>query len=120
MKEMLKKWGLLSLLFLFTIGIVAGCSSQEQVSQEEEAPKVENVEAESSYQEFPIMIKDSADREVPIADEPETIVSIQASSAESAVALGLGEKIVGVSDYDNDPAEALEIQKVGAQDVNAE
>lgn len=120
MKEMLKKWGLLSLLFLFTIGIVAGCSSQEKVSQEEEAPKVENVEAENGNQEFPIMIKDSADREVTIEDEPETIVSIQASITEIAFALGLGEKIVGVSDYDNYPAEALEIQKVGAQDINAE
>ena len=55
-----------------------------------------------------------------IEEKPETIVSIQTSSTEIAFALGLGDQIVGVSDYDNYPPEALEKEKVGAQDINVE
>src|SRR5690606_3209996 len=70
--------------------------------------------------QFPITITDGANREVTIDEEPETIVSIQTSNTEISFALGLGDKIVGVSDYDNYPPEALEKEKVGAQDINAE
>jgi iron complex transport system substrate-binding protein len=117
MKEILKKWGLFSLVILFSMGIVAGCGTQDQNSQAEETPiSTENANGE----QFPLTITDDANREVRIDAEPEKIVSIQASNTEIAFALGLGDKMIGVSDYDNYPAEALEIQKVGAQDINAE
>ena len=49
-----------------------------------------------------------------------SIVSIQTSNTEILFALGLGDKMIGVSDYCNYPEEALEIQKVGGQDMDAE
>ena len=49
-----------------------------------------------------------------IESEPETIVSIQTSNTEILYALGVGDRMIGVSDYCNYPDEALEIQKVGA------
>jgi iron complex transport system substrate-binding protein len=122
MKEILKKWGLFSLVFLFSMGIVAGCGTQDQNSQDEKKPiSTENAKEEHvNGEQFPLTITDDANREVRIDSEPEKIVSIQASNTEIAFALGLGDKMIGVSDYDNYPAEALEIQKVGAQDINAE
>src|SRR5699024_8585061 len=48
-----------------------------------------------------------------IEEEPERIVSTSTSDTEILFALGLDEKIVGVSDYDNFPEEALEKPKVG-------
>jgi len=120
---MLKKWGLFSSILLLSIGVLVGCGSQEQNSQGEEDTtsnnKTEEVE-KANGEQFPVTITDDANREVTIEEEPETIVSIQASNTEIAFALGLGDKIIGVSDYDNYPEEALEIQKVGAQDINAE
>ncbi|MDM5332006.1 ABC transporter substrate-binding protein [Ureibacillus composti] len=120
---MLKKWGLFSSVLLLSIGVLVGCGSQEQNTQDEEGTtsnnKTEEVE-KASGEQFPVTITDDANREVTIEEEPETIVSIQASNTEIAFALGLGDKIIGVSDYDNYPKEALEIQKVGAQDINAE
>lgn len=119
---MYKKWGLFFSLLLLSIGIIAGCGSQEQSTQEEPATtsdKVEEVEKVSG-DNFPVTITDDANREVTIEEQPETIVSIQASNTEIAFALGLGDKIIGVSDYDNYPAEVLEITKVGGQDINAE
>jgi len=120
---MLKKWGLFSSVLLLSIGVLVGCGSQEQNTQDEEGTtsnnKTEEVE-KASGEQFPVTITDDANREVTIEEEPETIVSIQASNTEIAFALGLGDQIIGVSDYDNYPKEALEIQKVGAQDINAE
>ena len=103
--------------------MMIGCGTQEQSTQDKEGAasndKTEEV-AKNNGEAFPITITDDANREVTIDEEPETIVSIQTSNTEIAFALGLGDKIIGVSDYDNYPEEALEKQKVGAQDINAE
>ncbi|WP_375162389.1 ABC transporter substrate-binding protein [Bacillus sp. V3B] len=122
MKEMLQKWGLFSIVLLLSIGIMIGCGTQEQKTKEEvAAPNDKTEEADKDKGElFPITIIDDANREVKIDEEPETIVSIQASTTEIAFALGLGDKIIGVSDYDNYPEEALEKEKVGGQDINVE
>ena len=39
------------------------------------------------------------------------------SNTEILFALGLNDEIVGVNDYDNYPAEALEKEKIGGQGV---
>lgn len=116
---MFKKWGLFSSVLLLSVGLVAGCTTKEQSTQDEDTNKTEEVEKVNGEQ-FPVTITDDANREVTIEEEPETIVSIQASNTEIAFALGLGDKIIGVSDYDNYPEEVLNIQKVGAQDINSE
>ncbi|MFT4415013.1 ABC transporter substrate-binding protein [Fredinandcohnia humi] len=118
MKQIIKKWGLLCIVLLVTIGIIAGCGTDGENTKKEAGNST--AEITQNEEQFPITIKDDANREVTIDEKPETIVSIQASNTEIAFALGLGDKIIGVSDYDNYPAEALEIQKVGAQDINAE
>jgi iron complex transport system substrate-binding protein len=123
MKEFLKKWGLLSVVLLLSMAMIVGCGTQEQNTQDESIVEEEVAQEEvdkESGQQFPITITDDAGREVTIDDKPETIVSIQASNTEIAFALGLGDKIVGVSDYCNYPPEALEKEKVGAQDINVE
>lgn len=120
MKVILKKWGLFSIVLLLSIGILAGCGTQEKSTQGKETAPTDKTEEVKNGDTFPITITDDANQKVTIDEEPETIVSIQASNTEIAFALGLGDKIIGVSDYDNYPKEALEIQKVGAQDINAE
>ena len=93
-------------------------TAQNETNGEKEVSQQEIVK--KSGQSFPITLTDDAGREVTIEEKPETIVSIQTSSTEIAFALGLGDQIVGVSDYDNYPPEALEKEKVGAQDINVE
>ena len=119
MKTIVKKWGLFSVILLLSMGIIVGCGTQEQKSQEETVAKTEEV-VKDNGDIFPITITDDANREVTIEEEPETIVSIQTSNTEIAFALGLGDKIIGVSDYDNYPPEVEEIEKVGAQDIKSE
>lgn len=118
MKAFMNKWGLLSVVLLLSIFMIVGCGSQEDQLQSEETTQEEsNTENSKS---FPVTITDDAGQEVTIESEPESIVSIQASNTEIAFALGLGDKVKGVSDYDNYPPEALEIEKVGGQDINVE
>ncbi|RUL50806.1 ABC transporter substrate-binding protein [Lysinibacillus antri] len=121
MNEIMKKWGLFCSTLLLSMGILVGCGSQEEKAQDETTTDAKTEETSNATNEsFPVTITDDANREVTIEEAPETIVSIQASNTEIAFALGLGDKIVGVSDYDNYPAETADIQKVGAQDINAE
>lgn len=70
--------------------------------------------------QFPITIIDGSGQEITIEERPQSIVSLQASYTEISFALGLGEQIVGVSDYCNYPEEALEKEKVGARNMDVE
>lgn len=120
MKEIVRKWGHFGVVLLLSMGIIAGCGTQEQNSSQDKAVATEKEKTSDSGKEFPVTITDDANRKVTIEEEPETIVSIQASNTEIAFALGVGDKLIGRSDYDNYPEEALKIEKVGGQDINAE
>lgn len=120
-KQYVRKWGLLSFVLLLILSIATGCGAQEQPINGEESNSLSNdIENKDDNSIFPVTIIDDANREVVIEKEPESIVSIQASNTEIAFALGLGDKIIGVSDYCNYPEEALDITKVGGQDIKAE
>ena len=62
---------------------------------------------------FPVTITDDASRTVTIKAEPQRIVSLAPANTEIAFALGLGEKVVGVTTYDDYPAEVTKITKIG-------
>ncbi|RFU62403.1 ABC transporter substrate-binding protein [Peribacillus glennii] len=114
----MKKWNLLWVLLLLTIGILAGCGSdnQEQGTNKEEKPKTEQTEKAA----FPVTIKDAAGEEVTIEKKPEKIVSVIPSNTEIAFSLGLDKEIVGVSDFDNYPEAAAKKEKVGGLEFNVE
>ncbi|BDH60416.1 putative ABC transporter substrate-binding lipoprotein YvrC [Lysinibacillus sp. PLM2] len=120
MKQFVRKYGFLSFVLLLILSIATGCGVQEQTINGEESTLNNNIEHQNDNSIFPVTIIDDANREVVIEKEPESIVSIQASNTEIAFALGLGEKIIGVSDYCNYPEQALDITKVGGQDIKAE
>jgi len=60
---------------------------------------------------------DDLGRLVAINGTPQRIVSLAPSNTETLFALGLGEKVVGVTDWCDYPPEALEKEKVGAYDT---
>lgn len=122
MKGYFQRWGLLSFVLVFMLAILTACGTDKKSND-----AVEDVTdagttdvSEEVTGAFPVTITDDAGREVTIESEPETIVSIQASNTEILYALGVGDRMIGVSDYDNYPAEALDVQKVGGQDMDAE
>jgi iron complex transport system substrate-binding protein len=109
-----------SLLFAIalTIGVLAGCAGGEKDTS---APKTaEKEETQKADAAFPVTIKDATDQDVVIDAKPEKIVSLIPSNTEIAYELGLGEDIVGVSDYDNYPEEVATKEKIGGMELNIE
>ncbi len=69
----------------------------------------------------PITVTDSAGREITIEEAPEKIVSGAPANTEILYALGLGDQIVGVTDWCNYPLEAMDKPTVGGfSDINLE
>lgn len=62
---------------------------------------------------FPLTITDDLGNQVTIEAEPQRIVSMAPSHTEILYALGLGDKVVGVTEYCDYPPEAQEKPKVG-------
>jgi len=87
-------WGLLVLLIIALVGC-AGAKTPQGA-----APK-------------PISVVDNAGRTVEIAKTPQRIISLAPSNTEILFALGLGDKVVGVTDFCNYPEEAKSIEQVG-------
>ncbi|WP_066301763.1 ABC transporter substrate-binding protein [Bacillus sp. FJAT-29937] len=112
---------LYSLLFalLLAVGILAGCGGSAEEPKENAAEK-ETQPAQEEKAEFPVTIKDALDNEVVIESKPEKIVSLLPSNTEIAFGLGLDKEVVGVSDFDNYPAEAAEKEKIGGMEFNIE
>ncbi|MBQ0005620.1 MAG: ABC transporter substrate-binding protein [Clostridiales bacterium] len=94
-------------LLMLVICIVTGCSG--------------NLTDEDASGEYPLTVVDQAGREVTIDNEPESIVSPYYISTSLVMALGLGERLVGVEDnaqlrpiYQLSNPDILELQNVGS------
>ena len=69
---------------------------------------------------FPATVVDFQSRSTLIAKRPERIVSIGPSNTEYLFALGAGDRVVGVDDFSDTPADAGKKEKVGGVKVNVE
>ena len=67
-----------------------------------------------------VTVLDDAQRTVEITGVPERIISLAPSNTEVLFALGLGDKVVGVTDLCDYPEEAQEIERVGFIEINLE
>jgi len=116
----MKKFSYLVFLFIVSLGVIAGCSSNdanENVENNQEAS--ENTEA-TEEGEFPVTVTDATGDELTFDDKAEKIVSVLPSNTEIAFALGLEDEIVGVTELDNYPEEAQEKETVGDFEINVE
>ncbi|ANU10968.1 metal ion ABC transporter substrate-binding protein [Planococcus antarcticus DSM 14505] len=92
-----------------SIGAVAlalgACQSN---TTETESPEIATEsEEQSSYS-----VTDDLDKELTFEEVPATVVSLIPSNTEILYEIGAGNQIVGVTDYDNYPAEASEVERV--------
>ncbi|NLJ68697.1 MAG: ABC transporter substrate-binding protein [Firmicutes bacterium] len=62
---------------------------------------------------FPVVIVDGLGREIRIDQAPQRLIALAPSVTENLYALGLGDRVVGVSDYSNYPPEAQEKPIIG-------
>jgi iron complex transport system substrate-binding protein len=82
--------------------ILSGCVSQIG----ETAPT-------KSESQFPVILTNNYGKNVTINNPPTRIVSLAPSNTEILFSLGLGEKVVGVTEYDNYPEEATQKEMIG-------
>lgn len=98
MKNIYKfKW--VSILVLVILLVGCGNAKDEEVK----APKQNS----TSYS-----VVDDRGVKVTFEKVPETVISLQPSNTEILFALGMGDRIVGATDFDKYPAAALEIERV--------
>lgn len=110
----------MSALLILLMAFLIGCGATQQKGTSNKEVKGTTQQEKTEGVSFPVTVVDGTGKEVVIDKQPEKIVSILPSNTEIAFALGLGDKIIGVSDYDNYPKEVEKIEKVGNQDMNVE
>ncbi|HLR09049.1 MAG TPA: ABC transporter substrate-binding protein [Bacillota bacterium] len=120
----MRKLRLFLVAIMLFLGILAGCSGEEGANDasgtDQNDATTEQTEQDVEAEAFPVTLEDGTGEEITIEEEPERIVSLMPSNTEIAFALGLEEKIVGVSDHDNYPEEALDKEKIGGMELNIE
>ncbi len=89
-----KKYILIFIFLLFTLNLYSLIGSSTTVN-------------------YPLTIIDDTGSAVTITKEPQRIISTAPSNTEILFALGLGDKLVGVTNYANYPEEATRIEKIG-------
>ncbi|MDR7077580.1 iron complex transport system substrate-binding protein [Neobacillus niacini] len=112
----MKKLSTLLFLLMLTIGVLAACGEQKEQVKD----KSNGNSSKTEETAFPVTIKDALDNDITIKEKPEKIVSLIPSNTEIAFALGLGDEIVGVSNFDNYPKEVSTKEKIGDLNVNIE
>ncbi|MGM9923835.1 MAG: ABC transporter substrate-binding protein [Bacillus sp. (in: firmicutes)] len=96
---------LYSFLSILTLSIIlTACGSDEQASSDVKE------DAQKEVQSY--TVTDDAGNEVKFDQVPEKIVSLQPSNTEILFELGVGDKIIGATEYDNYPKEAKKIERV--------
>lgn len=114
-EKQMKKWYSILLAMLMAVMVLGGCGQSAQPEKQQAEPGKEEQKSD-----FPVTVKDALDEEVVIEEKPEKIISLIPSNTEVVYALGNGEAIVGVTDFDNYPEEAMSKEKIGGIEFNIE
>lgn len=77
------------------------------------SPNTGDKAASQNGSTYPLTVEDFMGREIVIEKMPERIVSLSPSTTELLFALGVGDRVVGVTDFDNYPPQVKDIAKVG-------
>ncbi|ANU16434.1 cobalamin-binding protein [Planococcus maritimus] len=112
----IKSFLLLSIPLALTLGACQDDSA--------EAPATEETPEETATEtsgDTPYTVTDDRGEDIEFEQAPETIVSLIPSNTEIVFALGAGDQLVGVTDFDNYPEAAQDIERVSdSVEFNAE
>ncbi len=112
MKTNLKKISLILVMMIILVGVVACSNDSNDKGQDIVEPSVEDNKDDVVENHY-LSIEDAFGHIVEMEKAPERIISLAPSNTEILYALGLGDKIVGVTAFCDYPEEALEVDKVG-------
>jgi len=110
MKSKLTKFFIVFLIAIFSLSLLAACKDTADTEATTEPEETTTTEPEAT---FPLQLTDQLGRTVTIETVPQRIISLAPSNTEIIYAFGLEDRLVGVTDYCNYPAEAAEKQSIG-------
>lgn len=120
----MKKMKLTALILALAVmvAMVAGCSSNNSEDLQPVAtPTATPAATPTPTPESKVTVKDSRGVELTFEKAPEKVISLMPSNTEILYALGLGSKIIGVSEYCNYPEDTANKQKIPTgQNMNVE
>lgn len=100
------KTNIFKLLSISTIALALGACQSDTA----ETTETETAAEPSEQTDYTVM--DDLENELTFKGIPETVVSLIPSNTEILYEIGAGDKLVGVTDYDNFPAEAADVERV--------
>ena len=106
----IKNINLLILLMVLAVSLIA-CGPKEVVENHLIVEDIKDVEEDISN--YPMEIEDAFGNKEIIEEEPMKIVSLAPHNTEILFALGIGDKVVGVTTYCDYPEEAMKKHKIG-------
>ncbi len=104
------------LLCLLAAWTVAGCGAESRPAAQPTTPSI----TDSLVAAFPLTLTDDTGRQVLVREAPRRIVSMAPSNTEILFALGLGDRVVGVTTFCDYPVEAQTKPKIGGLRPNLE
>ncbi len=97
----------------FLLVLAAACQPSASASPSDSAaPSIAASPSTVAEVTYPQTLTDDADREVELAAEPERIVSLAPSNTEIVCALDACDRLVGVTDFDDYPADVADVADV--------
>jgi len=99
-----------TLLVLIIAAVATGCGNGEQANTND-SNTIGDIQQGNTY---PVTVVDSIGRSVTLESEPQKIISLSPAITEILFAIGVGDKIAGVTDYCDYPAKALKKPRVGS------
>ncbi|WP_052455776.1 ABC transporter substrate-binding protein [Bhargavaea cecembensis] len=116
------KWliALVAALVLTACGSSDDKADEPQMKQEEDASSGQQDGKTDEQAAFPVTETDAVGNEITIEEEPKKVVSMIPSNTEILFAVGAGDTVVGVNDFDDYPEEVQDIEKIGGQEFNVE
>ncbi|MBZ9687170.1 ABC transporter substrate-binding protein [Clostridium estertheticum] len=107
---MFKKKSIISIVLAIFVCIVFTACGNKATSNKD----LNTTKKETPAVVYPLKVVDSYNRTVTIESEPKRIITIAPNITEGIYALGKGGSLVGRSDYDDYPTEALKVASVGS------
>ena len=119
---MAHRLGLPSTLLFLAALLLAACAPAGSGSPSATTlPSVSSVPSAPAHSVYPLTLTDDAGREVTIPEAPTRIVSLAPSNTEIVCALDACDELVGVTDYDDYPAQVADVTHVVVRtDVDVE
>ncbi|WP_425448571.1 ABC transporter substrate-binding protein [Dethiothermospora halolimnae] len=101
------------MVLLLTMTVLSGCIRVKDEYKDNDSKEEQNTNDTVGFH-YPLTVKDGFDNEVTFEKAPKRIVSLAPNNTEILFALGLGNRVVGVSKYSDYPEAAKDKETVGS------